>query len=125
MPWIITQMVKTTGRETAVPSRLNRKKQPKKISSSALSIRVPLLGMKACVRRVKISFAQPAKRVRQPRTHAAETKVISGFAMQRIPRITRRTPATQSQILVLVFIQIIALVMGCVTNIMIIVVFCK
>ena len=49
-------------------------------------------------------FAGITKMVFTLRTQAAEMRVMSGLAMQTTPRIIRRRPAMQSQILVLVFI---------------------
>ena len=76
---------------------------PMIISRMADRARVPLLGRKACVRRVNISLETPANSVNRPMSQAVVKRVAAGLEMQRTPRTTSRIPAMASQILVLVF----------------------
>lgn len=99
----MTKKANNTGSDTAVVKRLNRKKQPKKISSNAIKTREALLGRKDCVLKVNTILKMPENSVSKPITQAADKSVMSGLTMQTTPSAMSRRPEMQSQIFLPVF----------------------
>ena len=77
---------------------------PRNSCSSDESMRVPLLGMKAWVSRVKARPKIPEARVSAPIIQALANSVSAGLQMQITPNTNSRMPVTASQILILFFI---------------------